>query len=386
MRIVHVCLSCFYVDGYAYQENELVRQHVQDGHEVTVIASTENFGPDRRLTYVEPATYLGQDGARVIRLPYRRWLPHKVMRKLRLHPGVLDLLNELRPEVILFHGLCGWELNAVARYKREHPKVRLFVDSHEDYHNSARGLVSRYVLHRLYYAWIIGRCREDFDKILCVSLETMDFVREIYKVPAAQLEFYPLGGRVFSDEEYAARRARGRQDAKVGNDNILLLQTGKMGRRKKVLESLKAFSGTPGTHLRLVLAGSLDEDLRGEAEALIARDSRITFLGWRQADALTDLLCAADVYVQPGTQSATMQMALCARCPVILDDVPSHMPYLEGNGWRLSAPRDLAGAFRAVATEPVILTEMAARSLQIARQLLDYRVLAKRLLMQMDMS
>lgn len=380
MRIVHVCMSCFYVDGYAYQENELVRQHVQDGHEVTVIASTENFGADRRLTYVEPSTYLGRDGARVVRLPYRRWLPHQVMRKLRLHPGVLDLLHHLRPEVILFHGLCGWELHTVARYKREHPAVRLFVDSHEDHHNSARGLISRHLLHRLYYAWIIGRCREYFDKILCVSLETMDFVRETYQVPAAQLEFYPLGGRVFGDGEYAARRARGRKDAKVGEEAVLLLQTGKMGRRKKVLESLTAFIGTPGKHLRLVLAGSLDEDLRGEADALIASDSRITFLGWRQADALTDLLCAADVYVQPGSQSATMQMALCARCPVILDDVPSHVPYLEGNGWRLRVPEDLTAAFRAVATDPAMLGAMAARSQDIASRLLDYRELAKRLL------
>lgn len=380
MRIVHVCLSCFYVDGYAYQENELVRQHVEDGHEVTVIASTENFGADRRLTYMEPSTYLGRDGARVIRLPYRRWLPQKAMRKLRQHPGVLDLLRQLRPEVILFHGLCGWELHAVARYKREHPAVRLFVDSHEDRHNSARGFVSRYLLHRLYYAWIIGRCREYFDKILCVSLETMDFVRETYRVPAAQLEFYPLGGRVFDDAEYAARRLRGRRDAAVGEDAVLLLQTGKMGRRKKVLECLSSFIGTPGENLRLVLAGSLDEDLRGEAEALIASDSRITFLGWRQADALTDLLCAADVYVQPGTQSATMQMALCARCPVILDDVPSHVPYLEGNGWRLRAPQDLATALRAVASNPAALTAMSARSLDIARRLLDYRELANRLL------
>ena len=191
MRIVHLCLSCFYVDGYAYQENELVRQHVEDGHEVTVIASMENIGSDCRLIYVEPADYLGQDGARVIRLPYRRWLPHKVMRKLRLHPGVFKLLCQLNPEVILFHGLCGWELHAVARYKRENPSVRLYVDSHEDHNNSARNFVSRHLLHRLYYAWIIRRCWRWFDKVLCISIETMVFVAGTYRVPRDQLEFYP---------------------------------------------------------------------------------------------------------------------------------------------------------------------------------------------------
>lgn len=380
MRIAHVCLSCFYVDGFAYQENELVRQHVKDGHEVTVIASTESFGEDRRLSYVKPSSYMGRDGAQVIRLPYRSFLPHKIMRKLRMHPGVLEHLRRIRPEVILFHGLCGWEQHAVARYKRENPAVRLYADSHEDAYNSARSFVSRHVLHRLYYAWIIARCRRYFEKILCVSLETMDFVREMYGVPAEQLEFYPLGGRVFDDQEYQVRRERGRSDAGVEPNQVLLLQSGKMGARKKLLESLRAFSRTPGEHLRLVLAGSIDDELRSQAEAMIATDSRIRFLGWRTSEALADLLCAADVYVQPGTQSATMQMALCARCPVILDDVPSHAPYMDGNGWLLRNADDLEAAFGQIAADPQKLHGMSRRSLEIASRLLDYRTLAKRLL------
>ena len=41
MKIIHLCLSCFYIDNYRYQENELVREHVTDGHEVLVVASTD---------------------------------------------------------------------------------------------------------------------------------------------------------------------------------------------------------------------------------------------------------------------------------------------------------------------------------------------------------
>jgi len=380
MRVAHLCLSNFYIDGYTYQENELVRQHVEDGHEVTVVASTENIGSDCRLTYVEPTDYLGQDGARVIRLPYRRWLPHKLMRKLRMHPGVLKLLRQLCPDVILFHGLCGWELHAVVRYKQENPSVRLYVDSHEDPYTSARNFVSRHLLHRVYYAWVIRRCRQWFDKIFCISLDVMDFVADTYGVPTDQLEFFPLGGRIFDDDEYVERRARGRLDVGVDDKNLMLLQTGKMDHRKKVLESLRTFIETPGEQLRFVLAGSLDENLHDEANALIASDQRITFLGWRQADALIDLLCAADIYVQPGAQSATMQMALCARCPVILDDVPSHAPYVNGNGWLLRTPGDLPAAFNAVAAEPTMLDAMAMQSLNIALHLLDYRKLAKRIL------
>lgn len=379
MRVAHVCLSCFYIDHFGYQENELVRQHVEDGHEVVVIASTETFGDDGKLTYVQPATYLGTDGAQVIRLPYRKVLPHALMRKLRMHPGVFELLCEAKPEVILFHGLCGWELHAVVRYKRTNPTVRLYVDSHEDSNNSARSFLSKHVLHRLYYAWIIRRCMEFFDKILCISVEVMEFVQKTYGVPAQMLEFYPLGGRVFSDEEYAQRRARGRLELGLKDDQVMLLQTGKMGQRKRVLESIDAFSKTEGESLRFILAGSIDEQIRSEVMARIARDKRITFLGWKTTEQLKELLCTADVYVQPGTQSATMQMSLCARCPVVLDNVPSHRPFVDGNGWLVRSVGELNSVFKEIRDQPSALKEMSSKSLKIAKRYLDYRALAARI-------
>ena len=66
MKIAHICLSNFYVDGFGYQENDLVREHVAAGHDVLVLASTETIRGDR-TTHGEPGSYLGGDGAQVIR-------------------------------------------------------------------------------------------------------------------------------------------------------------------------------------------------------------------------------------------------------------------------------------------------------------------------------
>jgi len=115
MKVAHICLSCFFIDGRAYQENELVRQHHADGHDVLVIASTESHAPDGSVVYVEPADYVGEEGVRIVRLPYHPWLPAKLGRKLRIHRGVQGLLSAFGPDAILFHGLCGWELSTVAR-------------------------------------------------------------------------------------------------------------------------------------------------------------------------------------------------------------------------------------------------------------------------------
>lgn len=194
MKIVHCCLSNFYIDGFAYQENELVAQNVKDGHHVTVIASTESFGVDGRLTYIKPSDYLGADGARVIRLPYRKFVPHWLGRKLRMHSNVFELLNTLKPDIVLFHGTCGWELNAVTRYKKLNPNIKFYVDSHEDFNNSARNWASKWLLHFCFYRNILKSCLLEIDKILCITVESISFVSGFYGVPAAKLELFPLGG------------------------------------------------------------------------------------------------------------------------------------------------------------------------------------------------
>jgi hypothetical protein len=323
---------------------------------------------------------MGGEGAVVTRLPYRKLLPLRIMKKLRMHPGVYEQLCLRRPDVILFHGLCGWELRAAARYKRENPSVRLYVDSHEDANNSARTFFSRHLLHRIYYAGVIRGCLDAIDKVLCISLETMEFVRENYEIPEDMLEFYPLGGHVFADEEYELRRRRGRNLVGIDDRCALLVQTGKMGRRKKVLESLDAFAATAGEELRFVIAGAFDDEIRESAMERIGRDPRISFAGWLSNEQLKDLLCAADVYVQPGTQSATMQMSLCARCAVVLDDVLSHRPFVDGNGWVLKDSGELQTVFAQISARPQMLEQLSQRSYAIARRLLDYRVLAARVL------
>lgn len=379
MKIVHCCLSNFYVDGYSYQENELVAQNIKDGHDVTVIASTETFGSDGRLTYLQPGEYFGADGARVVRLPYRHFLPQAVMRKLRIHLKVLDLLIFLKPDAILFHGTCGWELNTVARYKKSNPSVRLYVDSHEDFNNSARSWSSKWLLHYCYYRVILRQNLEWIEKILCVNMAAISFVNDFYGVPIEKIEFFPLGGRVFSDQEYSVVRNEARAQYGVSADQIVFVQSGKIDSTKKLVESLITFAKIDGSRYRFFVAGHLQEDIAEAVKALIRNDDRVLFLGWKTPDELRNLLCAADVYVQPGTQSATMQMSLCCRCAVILDDVPSHKPFMNDNGWLIGDISSLEDAFRLAAGSVDRLAIMSQNAAAIASRLLDYKSLAARL-------
>jgi 1,2-diacylglycerol 3-alpha-glucosyltransferase len=379
MRILHLCLSNFYVDGFSYQENELVRQNILDGHVVEVIASTETVSKDGSLAYTQAKRYLGSDGAVVERIPYSRWLPHFVMRKLRIHPGVYSKIETFEPDVILFHCACGWEINTAARYVKLHPGTKLFVDSHEDFVNSARGFISKWVLHYLYYRPIMRfNCRY-IEKVLPVSVSCLEFDRDFYGIPAEKIELFPLGGHVLDDNEFHPLRNATRKELGIATQDILIVQSGKIDKSKKLVEALKAFSKVPDQRFHFLIAGMINADVDAEIRDLIAADSRIRLLGWQSAEQLRALLCAADVYCQPGTQSATMQMSLACRCVVMLDDVPSHRIYLDGNGWLLGEQHSLESCFRAISQNKESLPSMSTKSHEVALRLIDYRKLAARL-------
>lgn len=378
MRILHFCLSCFYVDGRNYQENELVRRHVSAGHDVLVIASTETHSNEGHVEYCRPGDYLGTDGARVIRLPYTPFLPHWIARKLRYHSGVYQLIQTFSPDSMLFHGTCGAEISTVARYASQHPTVKFYVDSHEDQYNSARNFVSRELLHRRFYGPLLRKALPEIDKVLCVSTEAMNFVEIMYGVPSEKLEFMPLGGRPIPMDEYITRRKSTRRQLDLSSDNILVLQSGKQTRRKKLVEALRSFSSVSPPFARFYVVGTLQDDIRSEAERLIASDPRVHYLGWKSVEELTDLLCAADLYIQPGTQSVTMQHALCCHCAIAIDDVPSHKVYHRENGWLINQDTDLTTIFRQLFNAD--LPKLGRNSYKIAQQLLDYSNTAERVL------
>lgn len=378
MKIIHFCLSSFYIDDSLYQDNELVFQHVRAGHEVLVVASTEIFDSVGHVAYTEPSTYVSPEGARVIRLPYRKRLPHALARRLRSYPGVRAILDSFRPDVIMFHGSSAWELLTVAAYVRDNPATIFNIDSHSDAINSGHGFLSKEILHRRIYAPILRRAMRYSGPLLCVSLTVMDFAAEVYRIPRDRMEFFPLGGRLPDVNAYEEMRRSRRRSLGIGDDDILIVQSGKQNRLKKLPQSLRAFAQVGDRRLHLAVAGVLQDDIAAECTALMEADDRVRYLGWLDPNALTELLCAADVYLQPGTQSATMQHSLCCGCAVILDAQKAHAPYINGNGWLVSSDHDLQQAIKGAAV--VDIDKMKSASVALAQRMLDYSVLAERVL------
>lgn len=62
-----------------------------------------------------------------------------------------------------------------------------------------------------------------------------------------------------------------------------------------------------------------------------------------------------------------------------LDDVLSHEPYINGNGWLVGKQLGLDEALASAVADAERLRQMSSRSGEIAFRLLDYRKLAARI-------
>lgn len=379
MKIAHVGPASFYTDGMTYQDNQLAEQNVRDGHQVLYISNAAKYA-DGHVVETGYEDKILPSGVRLVRLPYQPVLTPFISGKVRKVKGLYPLLEDFAPDVILSHDLCYWSVLDVIRYKKDHPEVKFYADTHTAIYNSGTNWLSLHVQHRIFYRYLTQKALPYLEKVLYVGASEADFVAEHYGVPRKMLEFYPLGGYVLPEGEHAEKRLRRRNELGIGEDELLFVHSGKLDAQKRTKELLEAFAAVPELKAKLAVIGVIPETERPALEPLMEADNRVVYLGWKQSEELVEYLCACDLYCQPGSVSATMQNAVCCGCPVM--SYP-HLPYRKdldfGNILWVKTREDMEDTFRNLVDRSIDLQVLRAGSEQCARQLLDYRALAARL-------
>ena len=378
LRIAHICQASSYTEGMLYQDNVLPDVNRADGHEVLIVADCTCY-VDGKIREIPEEDKKLENGIRLVRLGFSLGFLSKIIRdKVRYAPKLKPLLEEFRPDVILYHSLVGVGLLTVGDYKRKKPRTRLYVDSHADFNNSGRSFVSRWLQYKIFNRFLWSRISQSVEKVLYISSECKEFLREMYKIEDSIMEFFPLGGFIQDEKNKKIIRNRVRDENFLSEDDIVFIHTGKMNESKCTLNVISSFAGLPHENFRLLLVGVLESEIASEAKAIIDQDNRIAYLGWKSGDELFNLLTASDCYVQPGSQSATLQAAICCGLPVILYPHPSHAPYLKSNGVYVRSSAELKKAFNLFAAKAE-MQAMSLASVHIAEQLLDYNKIAKRI-------
>lgn len=324
MKIVHLCLSCFFIDNYSYQENMLPKYHVKMGYDVTVIASLVSFNKEGKPCLLpSPSVRMDDNGYKVIRLAYKK--PLKINRTLRRYENFYETLVAEKPDVIFTHGVALGDTSLIVRYLNKNPQVKLYGDHHADYINSATNFWSKHVLHKVIWRHYAKKLEPYLTKCYGVTPMRCRFLKEMYHLNPDIIEFLPMG---VDDEAIPENREEVRDAVRkelgIPQDAFLIMTGGKIDQRKNTHVLFEAIKRVNNPNLHLVICGVLAPEMEYLKEQF---DSNIHYLGWCNSQRVMDCMVAADMACFPGTHSTLWEQAVGVGLPAVLKrwDEMTHM-------------------------------------------------------------
>ena len=318
MKIVHLCLSSFYIDNYSYQENMLPKYHVKQGHKVTVIASLVSFDKYGKPCLLnEESTYITDDCYKVIRLDYKR--PFYTFNKLiRIYRNTYRTICDESPDIIFIHDFSFMDILDVIKYIRNNNKVKVFVDCHTDFINSGKNWVSKYVFH--YFIWmIVGKILSPHvEKFYGVTPLRYDFLKNVYRINPNKIELLVMGidDEVLKRKDKSSLKLNLKKSLNIKTSDFIILTGGKIDEKKNIHIVMQAIINLGLKNVKLIVFGTVAPEMEFFFKSLL-RNDLIVYLGWLNTNQIFDYLLISDLVVFPGTHSVLWEQAVGAGIPCV---------------------------------------------------------------------
>lgn len=318
MKIVHLCLSSFFIDDYSYQENMLPKYHVKQGHDVTVIASLVSFDKFGKPCLLSgESSYISSDNFKVIRLDYKKPL-YQINKYIRLYRYTYAKIKSESPDLIFIHDFSFFDILSVIFYIYNNRKVKVFVDCHTDFINSAQSWISKYIFH--YFLWMcIGKILSNFVvKFYGVTPLRCDFLRDVYRIDKSKIELLVMGvdDDILKGKVVDEIRLKLTKRLNFKNDDFIIVTGGKIDDKKNIHLVMQAVANLGLEKVKLVVFGVVAPEMRSVFERLLLNNN-INFIGWLDTDEIIDLFISSDLIVFPGTHSVLWEQAVGIGKPCI---------------------------------------------------------------------
>lgn len=319
MKILHLCLGCFYIDNYSYQENMLPKGHKAMGYDVEIIASTLSFDKNGNGCNIVPGKYDNEYGIKVTRLPYAKWAGMKLGKFLRVYEGTYEAIEHANPDIIFIHGCQFLDMRYVVKYVKKH-SCKVYVDNHADFSNSATNWVSKNILHKGLWRYCAHMIEPFTTKFYGVLPVRVDFLKNIYKLPTEKCELLVMGAD--DDLVHAACNDKVREEIRnkydIAYDDFLIITGGKIDQWKtQTLLLMEAVRDIDNEKLKLIVFGSVTEDLKDKLNSLVD-GTRVKYIGWIQSRDSYNLFAAADLVIFPGRHSVMWEQVAAQGIPMFV--------------------------------------------------------------------
>jgi glycosyltransferase involved in cell wall biosynthesis len=312
----------------------LPKYHKLMGHEVAIIASLFTFDENGKGTYLPgESSYINEHGIRVHRIDYKNFIK-PLQRLIRNYNNTYALIEKETPDIIFIHGCQFCDIKQVVRYAKNNPSVRVYVDNHADFSNSASNWFSKNILHKTIWRRSAHKIEPFTIKFYGVLPARVEFLKKMYKLPEEKVELLVMGA---DDEKVAEAKnemvksnIRGRHNIKP--DDFLIVTGGKIDAAKKqTLMLMEAVKQIDRENVKLIIFGSIIDELKEEFNAL-CDNVKTQYIGWIDAEDSYKYFSAAELVVFPGRHSVFWEQAAGLGIPLVVKywDGTTHVD-LHGN-------------------------------------------------------
>lgn len=318
MKIVHLCLANFYIEGFGYQENLLPKFHKQMGYEVEVITSLFTFDENGKGCFLKKGgTYINEHGIKITRLEYKNKRLSKILRQ---YVGTYEAICESNPDIIFIHGCQFLDIKYVIKYVKRYPHVKVYVDNHADFSNSARNYLSNYILHRIIWRYCAHLIEPYTSKFYGVLPARVDFLKDVYNIPQEKIELLVMGA---DDEEVEKAKDENvrkliRSKYNIKQNDFLIVTGGKIDNAKKqTLLLMEAIKRIKNENVKLLIFGSVINDLKDKFNSLVDGE-KVQYIGWVHSSDSYKYFAAADLVVFPGRHSVFWEQVVGLGIPMVV--------------------------------------------------------------------
>lgn len=318
MKIVHLCLSCFYIDDYSYQENMLPKYHVLQGHEVSVIASMVSFDTDGKPCLLkEESVKTTEEGYKVIRVDYKRPF-YKFNKFVRFYRNTYNLLENEAPDLIFIHDFSFMDITKVIRYVSNNKNVKIYVDCHTDYINSAKSWVSKNIFHHFIWRYYAKKLSPFVEKFYGVTPLRCEFLKDAYKIDSDKIELLVMGidDEILKIKDKSVIKQSYCSTLNIDCNDFLIVTGGKIDEKKNIHLVMEAVNNLKVPNTKLIVFGTVAPEMRKLFDSLLD-PKLIIYVGWLNPEKILDYLIIADLVVFPGTHSVLWEQAVGAGTPCI---------------------------------------------------------------------
>ncbi|KAA9218297.1 MULTISPECIES: glycosyltransferase [Aerococcus] len=317
MKIVHLCLCGPMTDGLTYQENLLTKFHKELGHEVSIVASRYMYEKGK-VSIDNRNRYYNSDGVKVIRLDNK--FNTNINSKLKIYKGLYNSVDQENPDLIFVHGVQFLDILTIKRYIKNNPRVKLIIDNHADFSNSATNFISKFILHKILWKFMAKLISPYTVKFLGVLPARVEFLQKLYSIPENKTELLLMGADDNLVIKYSSSKVRDNIRKKLGislND-FVIITGGKIDKAKQqVLTLMKAVNDLNNKDVKLIIFGSIDSDIEDKFFKL-ANNVSIINVGWVNEEDSYQLFSISDLAVFPGRHSVYWEQVAGIGKPMIV--------------------------------------------------------------------